>query len=222
MGTGGRADGGIDRLRERLNFHLVRARCNLTALAFDSPRGVAYVDSEVFRDGIFALNTRRFGTVGELLVKRLVNLGKGRSLFHDLYDDWKLQRVEVKFSRVQKEAEIKVTESTVLEAIESATLQQRMICYADWENHEFDCNVQQVKRAEFDVLYYGLFFADAVLVFRIASHDIGSEIQYSDLQHKGNVGEGQFHINRRTMATHLERYLYQKLSYDELLQLLQD
>jgi hypothetical protein len=77
-----------------------------------------------------------------------------------------------------------------------------------------------VKRAEFDILYYGLFFADCVVIFRINSDQIGSQIYYSDKQHKGNVGEGQFHINQDTLQIHLDRYLYQKLTYDKLLKLL--
>jgi hypothetical protein len=40
------------------------------------------------------------------------------------------------------------------------------------------------------VLYYGLFFADCVKIFRIGSGEIGSDIYYSDKQHKGNVCEG--------------------------------
>ena len=48
----------------------------------------------------------------------------------------------------------------------------------------------------------------------------GGRIYYSDFQHKGNVGEGQFHINRSTLQIHLDDYLHKGLTYDELLQLL--
>ena len=92
----------------------------------------------------------------------------------------------------------------------------------EWDKFDFDCNIQQIKRKEFETLYYGVFFSDAVTIFRIKSEEIGSQIQYSDKQHKGNVGEGQFHINRRTMQVHLDEYLYQTLTYETLLQLLTD
>lgn len=180
------------------------------------------MDGDELRDGIFALNTRRFGTVAEVLVKRLLNLGKGRNLFHDLYDDAANLRIEVKFSVARKQCETPVNEATVLQCIAEARSEERMMALADWETADFDCNIQQIKRTEFDVLYYGIFFSDCVVVFRINSADIGSQIQYSDLQHKGNVGEGQFHINRRTMKTHLDSYLYNTLTYDVLLQLLTD
>jgi hypothetical protein len=178
------------------------------------------MDGTTLRDGIFALHTRRFGSVAEVMIRRLIQCGRGRNLFHDLYDDAAQHRIEVKFSRVQKAAETFISEETVLKCIEEAASLQRMVPFNQWQKHSFDCNIQQVKRAEFDVLYYGLFFADCVVIFRIKSVDIGSRIQYSDKQHKGNVGEGQFHIHQHTLQIHLDNYLYQKLTYDKLLQLL--
>jgi hypothetical protein len=180
------------------------------------------MDGDVLREGIFCLHTRRFGTVAELIVKRLVKLGKGRSLFHDLYDDVASKRVEVKFSRVLKRSETHITENTLLGCIEEATSEERMVSFEHWQTTEFDCNIQQIKRREFDVLYYGLFFSDCVVIFHIGSEQIGPQIYYSDKQHKGNVGEGQFHINQDTLQVHLSNYLYQTLTYEKLLELLSD
>lgn len=180
------------------------------------------MDGTTLRDGIFALRTRRLGTVGEVLIKRMAKLGKAQSQFHDLYDGVLSQRVEVKFSVVQRKSKIPVTENTVLQAIEGATSERRMVNFKDWKSTEFDCNIQQVKRQEFEMLYYGLFFADCVIIFRIATDEIGPQIQYSDFQHKGNIGEGQFHINRRTFQYHLDHYAYRTLQYDFLLSLLTD
>ncbi len=100
-----------------------------------------------------------------------------------------------------------------------------MVAFSEWQKHEFDCNIQQVKRAKFDVLYYGLFFSDCIKIFRIESKDIkenrrGGVIYYSDFQHLGNVGEGQFHVNKKTLQIHLDHYLHQTLTYDELHELL--
>src|SRR5712664_2043781 len=184
------------------------------------------MNGEKLRDGIFALRTRRFGSVAECMMKRLLQCSAGRSLFHDLYDDSLNHRIEVKFSVVQKKAEQTVTEETVLRCIEEATAEERMVAFSDWGQHEFDCNIQQVKRAEFNVLYYGLFFSDCVKIFRIESTEIrengqGGRIYYSDFQHKGNVGEGQFHIHPGTLQVHLDNYSYKTLTYDQLHELLQ-
>jgi hypothetical protein len=183
------------------------------------------MDGERLRDGIFALRTRRFGSVAECMVKRMLKCSLARSLFHDLYDPTLQHRIEVKFSVVQKKAERTVTEQTVVRCIEEATAEKRMVAFSDWQHQRFDCNIQQVKRAEFDVLYYGLFFSDCIQIFRIESKDInensrGGRIYYSDFQHKGNVGEGQFHINSGTLQVHLDYYLHRTLTYEELFQLL--
>jgi hypothetical protein len=183
------------------------------------------MDGDQLRDGIFALRTRRFGSVAECMIKRLLKYSKAKSLFHDLFDDQRKHRVEVKFSVVQKKAERTVTEATVLRCIEEAVAVNRMVAFSQWKQHKFDCNIQQVKRAVFEVLYYGLFFADCVKIFRIGSPEIkknseGGRIFYSDLQHKGNIGEGQFHVNAKTLQIHLDHYYYKTLTYDKLYELL--
>src|SRR5437660_11422152 len=106
-----------------------------------------------FRDGIFALRTRRFGSVAECMIKRLLQCSKAKSLFHDLYDDALKHRIEVKFSVVQKACETTVTEETVLRCIEEATAAERMVAFTEWQQNEFTCNIQQVTRKQFDSLY---------------------------------------------------------------------
>lgn len=185
--------------------------------------GTGKVDGETLREGVYALNTRRFGSVAEVLIKKLAKLGKAQSLFHDLYDDLANRRVEVKFSRALKKSEIPVSESTVLQCIEAATSEKRLVAWTERTTVTYDCNIQQVKRTEFDELYYGIFFSDCVVIFHIESGEIGSNIYYSDFQHGPNrrsEGEGQFHINDRTFQIHEAKYLYRKLSYDELVVLL--
>jgi hypothetical protein len=178
------------------------------------------MDSTILREGIFALNTRRFGSVAEVMIKRLVECGKAKNQFHDLYDDHEKKRIEVKFSRVLKAADTSVTVETILKCVEEATSIYRLVACDDWKKTKFDCNIQQIKRAEFDVLYYGLFFFDKIMIFKIHSQDIGASIFYSDRQHKGNVGEGQFHINQDTLQIHIDKFLYNELDYDQLLDLL--
>jgi hypothetical protein len=185
------------------------------------------MDGKELWDGIFALRTRRFGSVAECMVKRLRKYGKAKSLFHDLFDEEKGDRIEVKFSTVLKKAEKAVTEESVLVCIEEATAENRMVAFPNWEQYKFDCNIQQVKRLEFEVLFYGLFFSDCIKIFRVESSDIrenrlGGDIGYSDKQHKGNVGEGQFHINDKTLQTHLDKYLHKTLTYEDLYRLLSE
>lgn len=174
---------------------------------------------EELRDGIFALNTRRFGTVAEIMVKKLKGLDKSQNMFHDLFDATVNQRVEVKFSRVGQNLD-RLTEHNLLACILKEQGTDRRVRFADWKDHKFLCNIQQVKRTEFEVLYYGMFFDDCIKIFRITPADIDASIGYGDKQHKGNVGEGQFHITEKTLQTHLDRFLVQSLTYPDLLLLL--
>src|SRR5438874_4729173 len=82
--------------------------------ASSSGRGEPMKNGDKLRDGIFALRTRRFGSVAECMIKRMLQCSQAKSLFHDLYDDNLKHRIEVKFSVVQKACETTVTEETVL------------------------------------------------------------------------------------------------------------
>lgn len=178
------------------------------------------MDAEKLREGIFNLQTRRFGTVAEVMIKKLFKLGNSKNQFHDAYDDIQNHRAEIKFSTVRKKNARTITEESVLQCISDEMATNRNVPYSKWIEYQFDCNIQQIKRDQFEVLYYGLFFSDAVVIFKIKSKDIGSQIYYSDKQHKGNEGEGQFHLNDSTLKIHIENYLYRVLSYEELFDLL--
>ena len=178
------------------------------------------MDAIKLREGIFNLQTRRFGTVAEVMIRKLFKLGRGKNQFHDAYDDIQNHRAEIKFSTVRKKNSRVITEDSVLQCISDEMVTNRNVPYSSWQNYQFDCNIQQVKRDQFEVLYYGLFFSDAVVIFKIASKDIGSQIYYSDKQHKGNEGEGQFHLNETTLKIHIDNYLYKEMSYEELYDLL--
>jgi hypothetical protein len=180
------------------------------------------IDPVVFQRGIFNLRTRRFGTAAELLIQKLLGAAKGRSQFHDLYDDQNNHRIEVKFSTVNTSSDEPITIKNLLSAIERAGL-ERAVPFSAWQQFKFDCNIQQVKTVEFDILCYGLFFSDKIVIFKIDTATIPKDraICFSDKQHKGNVGEGQFHINNVTLPHHLNTYLYKIISYQDFLELLE-
>lgn len=87
--------------------------------------------------------------------------------------------------------------------------------------YSFDCNIQQVKRKEFDLLYYGLFFADKIEVYKMTSKEVLDCPGYSDKQHRGNEGEGQFHLNESNIEYHRNHFLERVLTYAELYNLLE-
>ena len=168
-----------------------------------------------FKMGLFSLNTRRFGTVAEYMIQLLYNFEDSKSLAFDK-KDCKGNKIEVKFSRVLKENAVSIKKENVISEAKAANLILRMIQSSD--NSAFDCNIQQVKTKEFDFLYYGLFFEDIIYVYKIKSQMVKKIPGYSDKQHRGNVGEGQFHINNKNILEH-EKYLDKKVSYEELYEL---
>ena len=126
-------------------------------------------NSEVleFRDGIFALRTRRFGTVAEIMIKKLYDFEESGSLAFDKKDIKTNERIEVKFSTVLKENDDTIRGDNVISQVIKANLANRAMNSKDAEIYDFDCNIQQVKRKEFDVLYYGLFFSDVIEIYKM-------------------------------------------------------
>ncbi len=175
---------------------------------------------KTFRDGIFALHTARFGTVAELMIETIYSLSKSHNRFHDRFDDAEQQRIEIKFSTVMKENEKLITRENAIDQCMKANFGNRALKSELMDTAKYDCNIQQVKRAEFDVLYYGLFFADKIVIFKMRSDEVADCPTYSDRQHKGNEGEGQFHINRNNIRYHMNNHLDKCLSYEELFDLL--
>lgn len=174
---------------------------------------------EEFRDGIFSLRTRRFGSVAEIMIKKLYDLDYSGKLNYDLYDNVNKQRIEVKFSTVLRKCNNRITDVNVIEECIASNVANRVMLSNDIISHRFDCNIQQVKCSEFDVLYYGLFFLDEIQIYKMTSQQVLGTTGYSNSQHRGNTGEGQFHIKNDTMEYH-QQYLVRRLSYNELYHLL--
>lgn len=180
------------------------------------------VKIEEFRDGIFSLNTRRFGKIAELMVKELFKLEDAQSDAsgaYDLFSNVDQKKVEVKFSTVLKKCKENINSENVISQIMESNLETRMLEYGEITSVDFDCNIQQIKRKEFDVLYYGCFFSDKIMICKMNSNEILDCYGYSDKQHRGNEGEGQFHIKNDTIDFHLKKYLITWLSYEELFDL---
>lgn len=178
------------------------------------------MDVKTFRDNLFAMNTRRFGRVAEILVKSLIQAKDGNNIYHDLLD--KDDRIEVKFSRAERKHPTKIEEGNVLEVVMNEGVSARMFYFDEYSEVVFDSNIQQIKPDEFDVLFYGLLFADRISIFVMESRWLkwDASINYSSKQHKGNTGEGQFHLTQKTLPYHLEKYHLLHISYYDAMQIL--
>ena len=167
------------------------------------------------------LNTRKFGDVGEILMTKII---KGLEKSDDLSYDKKLKnkKGEIKVSRAFTRAK-PITEENICEVL----MQDNSVRLIEDKNklkEKWDCNIQQVKPGCFDILWYGIFLKDAIYIFEISSESITKDpnIQYSNKQHRGNTGEGQFHLKNSNIQYHINKYLYIKMDYNKLWALLNE
>lgn len=172
-----------------------------------------------FRDGIFALETRRFGTIGELMVSKLFGLKPSGTLAYDLKDE--SVRVECKFCRALQSHHNMIQANNLITEVLNARTEQRLISYYD-ENAVWIVNFAQIKPECFDVLYFGVFFSDAILMFKIPSYMVRSIKGYSDKQHRGNKGEGQFSLKSKDVNEWLSKDIeHWVLDYNHLYHMFQ-
>lgn len=179
---------------------------------------------KLFKDGIFLLQTARFGKVAEIMVKKKYGLFEPpqKTTKYDLWDNRNNTRIEVKFSTVRENDKETITEDTIVEKCITAKWQNTPIKYKECKRKIFNRNIEQVKTSEFDVLYYGLFFWDKILIFKINANAVSSISGWSGKMHRGKAGnyvEGQFHITNENIQYHVDNYIVDILTYDTLFRL---
>lgn len=132
-------------------------------------------DEKKLRDGIFNMNTRRFGKVTEFMIAKQFNyqvvIGKTN---YDLTNS-SGEKVEVKFSRAEFIEDEMTFDNCRSICINNANPVSRRISYTRFcenTNLQFDCNIQQIKANEFDVIYYGVFFEDQIAIFSMSKQDV--------------------------------------------------
>lgn len=172
------------------------------------------------RDAIFSLHTRKFGNVVEILVETiLIEFGFIVKKSKDLSYDRKINNLndEIKGSRVLGKSVLNLERGNIIESLFSHDT-NRFVNLDNSVKTEWDCNIQQIKLELFENLWYVLFFGDCVTIFKIGNDGIVNDrnISYSNKQHRGNEGEGQFHINDKNIRYHLNNYLVKTLTYNEV------
>lgn len=181
---------------------------------------------EQFRLGIFSLRTN-FGEFAELMLREyLLLFPSGCTAFDLRHEDGR--RIEVKFSRAYKKS-LSVTAENVIEICTNCSSMVYDSDEAEDNDANYDCNIQQLKPDCFDILLYGVFFADKIELFMtdrsvfpgsVDEYDLNPENVREKLpgyarQHRGGE-EFQFHLTRRTIGFHREHYKLGELTYEEV------
>lgn len=100
-------------------------------------------------------------------------------------------RIEVKASRA---VEFNSSEPLYIKALSSDS------------NKAFDMNFQQIKPRYCDIFVWFAVWRDAIKCWVMPSFEVEQSRYYSKGQHRGNVGEGQLHLNRENIHE-FDRYL---------------
>ena len=93
-------------------------------------------------------------------------------------------RIEVKASRA---VDFKLDEPLYIKALASDS------------KRPFDMNFQQIKPACCDVFIWLAVWRDSIKCWVIPSYEVETSPYYSKGQHRGNVGEGQLHLNQENI-----------------------
>lgn len=170
----------------------------------------------ILKENLKQMAPRPFGEkFGEWLISKIEkNILPRIDSSHDaiLFKD----RCEIKISRA-------ISKSSNNLSFNEKLLSENLSKFVNSKSDEkFDCNIQQVKPNCFDVIIYGVFFNDIIYIFKTTSEIIKTDknIGYVDKQHRGNVGEGQFHIKRTNLQYHIDNFLYKTLSWDDLINII--
>ncbi len=101
---------------------------------------------------------------------------------YDFYLDEKI-RIEVKASRAVSSGSDS-QEALPVKALSSDS------------DKQFDMNFQQIKPSCCDVFIWVAVWRDVIRYWVLASNEVAENKYFSKGQHRGNVGEGQLHLNR--------------------------
>jgi len=78
----------------------------------------------------------------------------------------------------------------------------------------FDMNFQQIKPGCCDVFVWMAAWRDVIKYWVMASQEIESDPSYSKGQHRGNVGEGQLHLNEQNIHS-FDRFLIEPKNLEQ-------
>ncbi len=76
----------------------------------------------------------------------------------------------------------------------------------------FDINFQQIKPRFCDVFVWLAAWRDVIKYWVIPSFQVANHPHYSTGQHRGNVGEGQLHLNRENIGE-FDGYLVRSINW---------
>lgn len=170
------------------------------------------------RDGIFVAPSRTYAeTYVEPLIRSLYSLSPADNNSYDAKAS-DGTKYEIKTSKVmKKKSRIKGSMFNRIVAENDASPLFRFFPFEEAKKIEFDSNIQNVKRDDFDVLLYVLLFADYIKIFEIKAEDVASVPNWSDKHGRYDAfgKSGQFSINQTNIDKHISKWLKKTITWNE-------
>jgi hypothetical protein len=130
------------------------------------------------------------GTLKQLLP----NLRPARkNFYHDYLLDW----VDSKNKTHSIKIEVKTSRAVDFERPDKPLYIKAL---ASDSKRPFDMNFQQIKPKCADVFFWIAVWRDKIIYWVLSRSEVKSNKYFSKGQHRGNVGEGQLHLNRENIA----------------------
>lgn len=184
------------------------------------------LSADDFRDGIFLAPSRTYGEQYlEPIIRYKFGLLRSGSGNFDAKDS-NGTRYEIKGAKVLTQNEKSHTFESLYDAIVShveASMPKRANSTDEFASGETDAvpNIQNVKRSDFDVLYYCLLFSDCMAIFKIKRDEIENIPGWSGKHGRyDKLGEnGQFTISPARFKWHLDNTLVEICQWEEIAQI---
>jgi hypothetical protein len=177
--------------------------------------------SETVRNSIFLASSRTYSeTYMEPLLRRKYNLTKSVDNSHDAINQFK-EHGELKSSKTLRKVYPKRKEKSLLNqiiSIQETTETNRMIPFADCKTADYLSNIQNIKRDDFEYMYYVLLFEDCAKIFFIKSEDVEKVPNWSPKHGRyDELGKsGQFPIDKSNIQYHLNNHLIDTMTWIEI------
>jgi hypothetical protein len=173
--------------------------------------------SEELQRALFLIQPKSFGDASKLLVaKYLGGIAQPDSSPFDV--DWNGNRAELKMARVRGRAPQTIRDDNLTGILGwYAQNFDRAVPFGHATKTPFTADFMYIKPSLFDVLVYGLFFKDAVLLFSADAGRVGLLSGWRESPGRFHDGNCAIHLTNTTLKWHVDNQFYSKASYGELL-----
>jgi hypothetical protein len=183
--------------------------------------------ADAVRDGLFQAASRTYAEQYlEPIIRAKFGLKPPSGGDHDAIDNHG-SRFEIKASKVLQTRENRAGSRSLLNRVLYEAEGTPLSRYFDSKHrftHNYDANIQNVKRDHFDYLIYALLFKDTIMIFQAHKTEIekGKFSNWSDKhgRYDQEGKSGQFPISKTNIKWHEDRYLQCSLGYNEVVDIL--